>query len=196
MKKLLIIITVCLTLGIVNSQAQIQYGFKAGLNIASTNFKANYESDFGSILGYYAGPFATIRLIDSLSIQPQLLISRQGYYYNHPSIDGKAKFFNTYLNIPIMIRYRVIDQLSLEAGPQAGFLLGTKSKIENETTKRDLFKSVDFGFNIGATYHTLLGFSAELRYNLGLINIDKDLSEGVQSLTNRVFSIGISYAIQ
>ncbi|RZJ55928.1 MAG: PorT family protein, partial [Flavobacterium sp.] len=37
----------------------------------------------------------------------------------------------SYLNVPIMAKYYVIEKLSLEAGPQIGFLLSAKNQVDD-----------------------------------------------------------------
>lgn len=196
MKKPFLITTLCLGLGVGSAQTQIYYGVKAGLNLATVAFNADYDADFGSDIGYYVGPYATVGLTDRFNLRPELLLSHQGYNYDHPSFEEDPVFHNTYLNLPIMVRYSAIDRLQVEAGPQIGFLIGSKLKFEDETEdSKDTFKAMDFGFNIGAGYRFPIGLAVELRYNFGLGNISEDLEEGAQSVKNRVFSFGISYTL-
>lgn len=197
MKRSLLAAICCLVLGISSAHAQIHYGVKAGLNIASADFNASYESDFSSVTGFYAGPYAVMKLTGRLNIRPELLLSRQGYSYDHPQADEHPQFSNTYLNLPVMLQYPVTDQLHLEAGPQIGFLVSSRGKLgdESEETK-DLFKSADAGLNIGLAYQLPAGFAAELRYAFGLSNIAEGLEDGIESVKNRVFSLGLAYAFK
>lgn len=206
MKKSFLIAMSCLVLCVSSAQAQIHYGVKAGLNMATMDFEANIVGDIGSVTGFYAGAFVNMNLTDRLAVQPELLFSGQGYEYVDPEegVDEVTKGHNTYLNLPIMLRYPVIDQLHLEAGPQIGFLMSSKSTLkspsgdETEDTKH-LYKSTDVGFNIGAGFHLPAGFAVELRYTLGLGNIgdEEELQEeGIESIKNRVLSFGLAYTIK
>ena len=101
-----------------------------------------------------------------------------------------------------MAKYYVTEGLSLEAGPQIGFLVKAENEIDftssNDLVKnssttvdsKDSFKSVDFGFNIGAGYKLESGLNFALRYNLGLSNIADN--EG-STWKNRVFQLSAGY---
>lgn len=197
MKKSFLIVVVCLVLGMRSATAQIGYGIKAGLNISSVKFNASYEGDFNSITGFYVGPFANVPLIDRFSIQPELLLSRQGYSYDHPFLNHDPKFENLYLNVPVMLLCTVIEKLRLEAGPQIGFLVHSTSKLGDESEdSKELFMPTDIGINLGVNYQLPMGILVGLRYNFGLANISEDTDDGVESVKNRVFSVGIGYVIK
>ena len=81
MKKT-ILITVLLLAASFNMQAQLfKLGIKAGLNYANQNGSqitinnSNYTTS--AITSYHAGLIAEIKLINSFSVQPELLYSRK-----------------------------------------------------------------------------------------------------------------------
>jgi hypothetical protein len=80
----------------------------------------------------------------------------------------------------------------LQAGPQVGFLINAKSKInDNVTNIKDAYNPIDFGLSIGASYiFPPTGFGIDARFNLGLTDINQDNS--VYS-TNRGLQLGIFY---
>jgi hypothetical protein len=60
-------------------QAQlVKFGFKGGLNYA--NYSGS-DLQFDALTSYHAGLVAEIKLVDSFSIQPELLYSTQGATY-------------------------------------------------------------------------------------------------------------------
>jgi hypothetical protein len=78
--------------------------------------------------------------------------------------------------------------VNIQAGPQIGFLLSAKRKDDGEDEDiKDLFKSTDFGFNLGlgADFGKL---NASARYCIGLSNIADD--EDVE-IKNGVFQIAL-----
>lgn len=198
----------------------IKYGVKGGLNL--TNLKGDYPNpgegekwDTKSSIGFHIGGFSEYKVNDKFSIQPELLISMQGnkiefLYENYNSfLNENLKFTITetlklyYLNFPLMLKYKLIDKLSLEFGPQIGILLSAKSKQEfknyydpreNNSRNVDLLndssrmKRFDFGLNIGATYDVTEKFFLQGRYNLGLATIDEPLN-----LKNSVFQLSSGY---
>ncbi|RZJ50008.1 MAG: PorT family protein, partial [Flavobacterium sp.] len=96
----------------------------------------------------------------------------------------------SYLNVPIMAKYYVIEKLSLEAGPQIGFLLSAKNQVDD---LKDSFKSVDFGLNLGASYDITEHFFAGVRYNIGLSNIADVPDESDYKTNNSVVSVSVGY---
>lgn len=112
-----------------------------------------------------------------------------------------------YIQIPIMAKFYVSEGLSLEAGPQIGFL--ASAEVDSDSTETSLFdgssvstsstvdakeivKSVDFGLNFGLGYKLDSGLNFALRYNLGLSNI-YDVSETDVKIKNRVFQLSVGY---
>jgi hypothetical protein len=185
MKKLLFVTVITVVLGLANVNAQeTKFGAKAGLNFAfitGDNAK-NYDitSDF------YFGAMAEIKISDKFFLQPELLYSVQGYNTN---IDSEGFIALNYLSIPLLAKYYITEKLSLEAGPQIGFLLSTKGGTKDY---KDLFKTTDFGVNFGISYKLNNGLNFSARYNLGLTNINN--IDGVPDKNrNRVFQLSISY---
>lgn len=100
-----------------------------------------------------------------------------------------------------MAKIYVIPNLSLEAGPQLGILVSAKEKYEenmggvitsSDEDVKDSFKSIDFGFNVGAGYDFTEHFGAGVRYNIGLSNI-ADAGESDFKLNNSVLSLSVGY---
>ncbi|WP_282079170.1 porin family protein [Aquimarina algiphila] len=184
MKKL-VFITIIIVLGLSNVNAQeIKFGVKAGLNLAfitgdnAKNIDPNTDFHFGAL--------AEIKVSNKFSLQPELLYSGQGFNTN---IDSEGRIALNYLNIPLMAKYYVTERLSLEAGPQVGFLLSTKGGAESN---KDLYKTMDFGVNFGLGYTLDNGIYFSARYNLGLSNIN-DVDGFSDKNRNGVFQLSVGY---
>lgn len=202
-KQLLLLMAAVFGFGISSSYAQASFGIKAGVNIANVNFDSGSSLSIqpDALVGFYAGPFAKLGVSDKFAVQPELLLSMQGYSFDfgdmveEVEIDGKVDAQNLYLNLPIMARFYPIEALHLEAGPQVGLLLSSKVKAGGESfdNEEDAMKDLDFGLNIGAGYTLPLGLIIEARYNFGLANLAEDTEGSDGSVTNRVFSFGLGY---
>ncbi|MCL6294386.1 porin family protein [Jejuia spongiicola] len=125
-----------------------------------------------------------IKISEKFSFQPELLYSGQGY---DTGISTEGNIALNYLNIPLIGKYYVTKRLSLEAGPQIGFLLSTKGGTKDY---KDLFKTTDFGVNFGLGYKLDNGLNFGARYVLGLSNIND-----VGSLKNKngVLQLSVGY---
>jgi hypothetical protein len=140
----------------------------------------------------FAGGFVNIAFDKSLSIQPELLYSGQGSKYEDLfNIKSTTKL--GYINIPVMVQYRLVPEFYLEAGPQIGFLAGAHAKSGKVTVDvKDAYKSVDFGLGFGLGYQFPIGLGVGARYMFGLSNIvDTDNDDLKQK--NSVAQIGVFY---
>ncbi|WP_300569036.1 porin family protein [Flavobacterium sp.] len=182
MKKVLLSAVAIFAFGFANAQ-ETKFGIKAGLNMA--NLSGDID-DTSMKAGLHVGAFAEIKISDKFAVQPEVLFSMQG-----AKVDGGDYAFN-YLNIPVMAKFFVTEQFSLEAGPQIGFLMSAKANPDegDSVDVKEFLTSTDFGLNVGLGYDFTENFTAGLRYNLGLSNIsDEDNGD----IKNNVFSVSVGY---
>ena len=165
---------------------EITIGAKAGLNFATLQPDL---SDPATRTSLHLGGMAEISINEMFSIQPELLYSAQGA---KDKSDDDEVFKLSYLSLPIMVKYYVMEGLSIEAGPQIGFLLSAEVEDDGETYDlKDDTKGLDFGFSIGAGYKLESGLNFGLRYYLG--SDVNDISEDSDQFKNRVFQISVGY---
>lgn len=164
MKRIILPIITFVVFGFANAQST-RFGVKGGLNIS--NF-TGYQEDVKSLVGFHIGGFAEIKLAKKFAIQPEFLFSTQGTTMEGYNGDSNTNVKVNYLNIPILAKYYITDAFSVEAGPQIGFLLSAKSRGEDIN---DLFKSTDYGLNLGIGYDFTENFALGLRYTIGLSDI-------------------------
>lgn len=181
MKKILLLAVVTV-LGFTNVNAQeIKFGAKGGLNFATIS--GDNTNGIDAVTSFNFGVLSEIPISDKFSFQPELMYSGQGYSFNDNTIAL------SYLNVPLMGKYYVTKGLSVEAGPQIGFLLAAKNE---KTDVKDSFNTVDFGVNFGLGYKLENGLNFGVRYNLGLTDINN--LEGYSAKNkNGVFQLSIGY---
>jgi opacity protein-like surface antigen len=203
---------------------EIKFGAKVGLNIS--RLRGNYPTagdpngdeiafDNKSKIGFHLGGFAEYKINKKFSLQPEFLISTQGGVFEvkfteegepYPTFTQTSKL--TYLSLPIMLKYKVLEKLSVEFGPQIGYLISAKSKwkfvdpsdpSENGTIQVDLLHDgtytfngstvqvkprvnrFDFGLNLGASYDLTEKIFIQGRYNFGISTVDKNSTNGVST---------------
>lgn len=182
---------------------ETKFGVKAGLNL--TNLTGDVQ-DASSLVGFQIGGFAEIKLTDKFAIQPELLFSTQGAKNKFTDFEEGTYEYDTklnYLNIPVLAKYYITEAFSVEAGPQIGVLLSAKEDGEDA---KDYYKSVDFGFNVGAGYNFTENLSVGLRYTIGLSSVydtpdsiddfdefDEFDGLGDLSVRNSVFALTVGY---
>ena len=181
MKKILLLAVVTV-LGFTNVNAQeIKFGVKGGLNFATISGDNTKGIDL--VTSFNFGVVSEIPLSDKFSFQPEIMYSGQGYGFNDNTIAL------SYLNVPLMGKYYVTKGLSLEAGPQIGFLLAAKNE---KTDVKDSFNTVDFGVNFGVGYKLENGLNFGVRYNLGLTDINNVDNSSFKN-KNGVFQVSVGY---
>ncbi|MCC9065799.1 porin family protein [Flavobacterium piscisymbiosum] len=180
--KNFLLLAVATVLGFASATAQeIKFGVKGGLNFA--NISGDNTKGIDVVTAFNFGVVSEIPLSEKFSFQPEIMYSGQGY-----SFDDNTVALN-YLNIPLMGKYYLTKGLSVEAGPQIGFLLSAKNE---KTNVKDSFKTFDFGVNFGLGYKLDNGLNFGARYNLGLTDIN-DLEGFSSKNKNGVFQVSVGY---
>jgi len=168
--KLLILAILCITAGATQAQ-KLHVGVKGGANINKLTGKS-FDDEFS--FGYHVGGFFSVGLGKKFAIQPEVL-------FNQINVDTSSTFssvyqFNKlgkvqlkYLSIPIMLNYKPIKFLTLQAGPQFG-ILTNKSKTLFQNGK-EAFKSGDFSM-LGGAQVNIGHLNIYARYAVGLSNLN------------------------
>lgn len=171
MRKIILSILAVAAFGTANAQ-EIKFGAKAGLNIS--NFTKDATTD--SRTAFYFGGLADFTITEEFHIQPELLFSFEG---------ADDDWGVSYVRIPVMAKYYVIEGWSIQAGPSIALKIGTQEDVVD-----DVIKSLDFGFGIGSAYELTNGLFFETRYTFGLANVS-DIN-GVDAKTS-LFQLGLGY---
>jgi hypothetical protein len=180
MKKSYLFIVIFLVPFVMQGQG-IGLGVKAGANWANQDVS---NVDVKTVTSYHLGAYVNLNFSDKWGITPEVLYSAYGTEWDNAKVDLD------YVSIPVMLRFKPVDLLSLEAGPQFSFL--TKANVENVGDVKDQLKNNDFGLAFGAGLHLPLGFNAGVRYVLGFTDISDVSSESVK---NRTFQLYVGWTI-
>ncbi|NMM49047.1 porin family protein [Marinigracilibium pacificum] len=189
-----------LVLTALSTQAQNSgVGFKGGVNMTKLTSEQPADYDFG----YYGGVFLSLPVNQALSIQPEFIYTKYKSTSEY-SLAG-ANYTNEYeldaIQIPLMGKVHFAQILFLEVGPQASFLLSQKQTktVESSlgggttTTEEDLsYKEIEWYINMGAGIELPVGLHLNVRYNLGMNNLNDDSSDDNEVRT-RMWQVGIGY---
>jgi len=192
MKKLLLTAAAVFALTTVNAQ-DITFGVKAGVNFANINV-SDPDENSDPITSFHFGGTVEFSISETFSVQPELLYSAQGSSNSENNEGfGKVVLNLDYIYLPIMVKYYVAEGLSLEIGPQIGFLIKAESGTDDISVDvKDVIKSIDFGLNFGAGYKLESGLNFAARYNLGLSDIS-DVDDSASKVKNGVFQLSVGY---
>ena len=154
--------------------AQFHLGVKAGANITKVDGKS-FKEEFN--YGYNVGGFAEIVLSPKFSFQPEVLFNQysstldsnyKSIYENVITSDQRKVKLN-YLTIPLLLDYKFLGPIHLQAGPQFGVLMNQdKNFLQNG---EEAFKNGDFSMVMGAELR-LAQLRVTGRYLIGLNNIN------------------------
>jgi len=154
--------------------AQFHLGVKAGANIVKVDGKS-FKEEFR--YGYNLGGFAEIGLSPRFSFQPEVMFNQYSTtldsnyksIYENVIASNQSKIKLNYLSIPLLLEYKFIGPIHLQAGPQFSVLMSQdKNFLQNG---REAFKNGDFSLVAGAQVK-LAQLRVTGRYIIGLSNIN------------------------
>ena len=73
--------------------------------------------------------------------------------------------------MPILLKTHITRKFNFEIGPEFGFLVGQKAKVNGETFEIDDVPSFDMNVNAGLSYEFEKGIFIQGRYGYGLTEL-------------------------
>ncbi len=190
MKKIIMLVaTAIVALG---ASAQVQFGAKVGFDM--TNFWGE-DVRHGMQPNYQAGVMMEYRFNNSnFAIAPEVVFAAQGGKFsdersiNLPvigTITGKLDqtYHTNYINVPVMAKFYVTPDFSVDFGPQLGINVYSKYTVEGTVAGQEVKETydlddntnaVDFGLGLGATYNLTNNAFVQARYTMGLTKTFKE----------------------
>jgi hypothetical protein len=172
---------------------RIEFGLEGGVNFSSISNLEGADSRANFNLGFYfdyklhnpSWMLSTGVIVKStmgangLALYP-LNDANLDASFAGGTVDRKIKYFN----VPIMIKYKINQNIYVKAGPQLGLLSKAYDEFKNEYQGEDLtYKNnirdqlhvIDAGLALGAGYRLLKGQGMNLgvNYYYGLVSINK-----------------------
>ena len=171
MKTKLLILAIFSILGNAAFSQKFNIGFKGGANINKLTGKS-FSDQFS--YGYHVGGFFAVGLGKKFAIQPEVLL-------NQINVDTSSSFstvykFNNvekvklkYLSVPILLNFKPVKYITLQAGPQFGILMNkNKTLLQNG---KEAFKGGDFSMLTGVQIN-IMHLNIYGRYAIGLNNLN------------------------
>lgn len=187
MKKLAFIILLSSAFATSNAQTNdsstsgASFGFKGGVNFS--NLYTDDVDDNNVLTGFNAGIFISLPLTEMFSIQPEFLYSTKGaeLVYDNAFAQGTGKFRLNYIEVPVLLKVNLTNNLNIHAGPYFAYLID--AKISNESSSgnfdfednlnNDDFNKFDYGLSAGIGFD-FDSFGIGARYNYGLATVGKE----------------------
>ena len=132
------------------------------------------NASFKPINGWHGGVDVHMMLGSRLGLQASLLYAKKGFVSKlyWPTGPADAYWNLHYLNLPVLLDYRVFKGLCVQGGAELGRLLSTRVKSGSENFEREgLYKEFDFGLVAGLEYRFNNGLFVNTRQIFGLYTI-------------------------
>jgi outer membrane immunogenic protein len=157
------------------TKSQIHFGVKAGLNLANQRFDSTSTTSY--ISDFNVGVLVSIPITKSLSLQPELMLSVQGYGGKYNDTSYRATY--GYFLLPILLKYSLNSGVFAEMGPQFGL-----------SVNKRYMQPFDFSWTFGVGYKLPVNLGVDLRYNLGISNVEINFASKAY---NSVFQFDLFY---
>ena len=195
--------------------AQVSLGLKVGGAFSGqANEGVLLSNGNDPKLTYLGGLFVTVSLPENFSLQPEVLYVNKGFQITS-SGSTTPRYNLHYLSVPIMLRYHVLNKLTIELGPELSYLIDATTDINSigsfsgsssfDEQLLSSYKNLDWALNIGVGYSLSDKLSVALRYNMGLYDTSKDFTTLIfgqeepvliSSLTyNRSLQLSVGYRL-
>ena len=192
--NLLLLFIAAISLTTLKAQS-IHLGIKGG---ASVNKLTGQSFTDKFSFGYHFGGFIEIGISKKLSLQPEVFVSQikqdtssqfRAIYNNLLGV-APSNIQLSYLNLPILLGYKVSDQFSIQLGPQYSILMNQNANLLQNG--KNAFKNGDFSI-LGGLQLEVSKFRIYGRYVVGLNNLN-DIDK-MDEWKNQSLQIGIGLTI-
>ena len=194
MKKLLLLSAFCILLsskgfsqGFMKKLSQkLEFGIKAGGNYSDFE-DAGFSTD--PLAGFHAGATIAFKVTNNFLIQEEFLYSQQGAKVLAGPL-GLQEIKLSYVNAPILLKYRTNFGLFVEAGPQVSI------KVNEDIAGfqgADFAKKIDFGVAGGIGFQSKMGLGIGVRYIYGIEKVMENPSAVFGEFKNNNIQASIFY---
>lgn len=183
-------------------------GVKGGLALTKIQFSSDVEDFYKSIGKPVFGAFFAFNLAPGFAVQPELYYLVQG---TKAEKSGEGSTYRmemdfAYFHLPVLAKVRFANGAKIRpvvfAGPFVSFLSTAKQKyyadgvLQDESDVEQYLKSMDFGAAFGGGLELALDkllLVLDVRYNLGLMNIDDKSSETTLKTRGLLVMAGVGF---
>jgi hypothetical protein len=185
---------------------KIEFGMDGGFNWSNISNLDNSALNRSFHLGFYFD----IKMQKNLYLHTGLILKSamgaerlDSYFVGDPNLDSLLTAATIvrdlrYFSVPILLKYRFLDQFYVELGPQLGLLtkaydnfnldITDKSEVAFKNNVTDQYNRIDAGITVGLGYRLYKGNGVNLglRYYYGMVDILKDNS-GAKQLNSSIY---------
>ena len=170
---------------------KVTVGLKVGANFQDLSSNSSFQNSYqGGVVG---GAFVGITK-HKWGVQVEGLVKSVKYSFSDAlqGLGASSDVNTVYLDVPVLLEYKIIPRLWVQLGPQFSDLLSAKS---GGTDQKSDFKSSDFSGVLGLQAILPLHFILGARYIYGFSDINNQSSPifGTDAWRNRSFQIYLGW---
>lgn len=156
-----------------DNREKLFFGLKVGTNYSNVYDSQGEDFVADSKFGLAGGAFVSIPIGSFFGIQPEVLFSQKGYKSTGTFLGSSYSMTRTtdYLDIPLLVTIKPIENVSILFGPQFSYLMkqkddftgGTITSTQEETYTNDNYRKNTFCLTGGADLnfdHLVIGLRA------------------------------------
>lgn len=171
MKTKILILAIFSIMGNAAFSQKINVGFKGGANINKITGKS-FNDQFS--YGYHLGGFISVGLSKKFAIQPEILFNQinvdsSGTFSTVYNFNKVSKVQLKYLSVPLLLNFKPVKFITLQAGPQFGILMNKSNTLLQNG--KNAFKGGDFSM-LGGVQLNISHLNIYARYAVGLSNLN------------------------
>jgi len=156
-----------------DNREKLFFGLKVGTNYSNVYDSQGEDFVADAKFGLAGGAFVSIPIGSFFGIQPEVLFSQKGYKSTGTFLGSSYSMTRTtdYLDIPLLVAIKPIENVSILFGPQFSYLMkqkddftgGTITSTQEETYTNDNYRKNTFCLTGGADLnidHLVIGLRA------------------------------------
>lgn len=189
MKKTFLTTLLVFLVFLVNAQSKFEGGFKLGyVNSRLTENYMGIKPSSDPKSNVYISVPIEYKFHKNFSLQAELAMAGLGGE-NLQSIGGSRLHLTT-IYFPLGIKIYPINQFSINAGFNFGFVSNALGKENGQDVEFEDIKTSNHSYYVGAEYKFSRSYLVEVRYNKGISNL---VDSNLGTMKNSFFQIGLGY---
>lgn len=186
MNKIVYTSLLVFTLATAGAQS-ITGGIKVGYNLTRLGVSGQLTDPVVNndwVSSFHLGGFLRKSIGTKGALQVELLYSRKGARFERTN-PGDDHLRLDYLNLPVLLNFRLAKKIMFEVGPEFGYLLGSERRV---------YSKFDLGLDAGLRYDLSRTISLGTRYSYGLASLTTfQFVTGSNVLRNQALQVSLAY---
>jgi hypothetical protein len=148
-----------------DARAELNFGLKAGINVANVYDSKGEEFSADGKLGFVGGAFVAIPFGTYFGMQPEFLLSQKGFKAKGTLLGSNYGLTRTttFIDVPLYFTVKPLPELTILAGPVFSYLISRKDEFntflgsveqmqefENDNIRKNILGAIlglDFNIN-------------------------------------------------